>query len=138
MKPIVTCLAETSLTDLTLGQIQHLQKTGTSHIAIICKTAKESEQVYSELKSRLDLKLIKKETASYEPGVIVIPAYLANGIEFDAVILYDASVYSRESERKLFYTACTRAMHELYVNCSGDMNDFIKGVNVILYEKNQI
>jgi DNA helicase-2/ATP-dependent DNA helicase PcrA len=138
MKPIVTCLAETSLTDLTLGQIQHLQKTGTSHIAIICKTAKESEQVYSELKSRLDLKLIKKETASYEPGVIVIPAYLAKGIEFDAVILYDASVYSRESERKLFYTACTRAMHELYVNCSGDMNDFIKGVNVILYEKNQI
>ncbi|MGR5914097.1 ATP-binding domain-containing protein [Bacillus pacificus] len=39
---------------------------------------------------------------------------MAKGIEFDAVIIFDASheSYYRESERSLFYTACTRAMHE--------------------------
>ncbi|MNJ68118.1 Helicase IV [compost metagenome] len=51
----------------------------------------------------------------YKQGVVVIPAYLAKGIEFDAVLVYDAStrVYGYESLRRLFYTACTRAMHHL-------------------------
>jgi len=44
-----------------------------------------------------------------------IASYLAKGIEFDAVIIFDSSQYKRESERKLFYTVCTRAMHELHL-----------------------
>lgn len=42
--------------------------------------------------------------AHFEKGILVIPAYLAKGVEFDAVLIYDASTqtYDRESERKLF------------------------------------
>ena len=67
--------------------------------------------------SRTDipLHLIEKGTISYEKGILVIPSYLAKGIEFDAVVLYDCSQYKKESERKLFYTVCTRAMHELHM-----------------------
>ena len=48
----------------------------------------------------------EKENTTYEKGVVVIPAYLAKGIEFDAVIIFDASheSYYRESERNLFYS----------------------------------
>ena len=41
-------------------------------------------------KDHLPLRLIGKETVSFEQGVVVIPSYLAKGVEFDAVILYDS------------------------------------------------
>lgn len=72
---------------------------------------------------------MKSNSAEYEQGIVVIPAYLAKGIEFDAVIIYNASkdVYSDESVRRLFYTACTRAMHELQLYSVGEVSPFILG-----------
>lgn len=74
-----------------------------------------------------NIKLVKSNSAEYEQGIVVIPAYLAKGIEFDAVIIYDASkdVYSDESLRRLFYTACTRAMHELQLYSVGEVSPFV-------------
>ena len=79
---------------------------------------------------------MNKDTYSYDRGVLVIPSYLSKGIEFDAVIIYDASneAYHRELERKLFYTACTRAMHELYLFSKGELSSFIKAIPNELYE----
>ncbi|WP_394358177.1 ATP-binding domain-containing protein [Paenibacillus violae] len=59
--------------------------------------------------------------------MLVIPSYLAKGVEFDAVLLYDGShhQYGHENERKLFYTACTRAMHELCIFTLGEPSHFI-------------
>jgi DNA helicase-2/ATP-dependent DNA helicase PcrA len=89
---------------------------------VICKTAKESATVYTSLKTSFDVHLVEKGTISFEKGITVIPAYLAKGIEFDAVIIHDASehTYFRENERRLFYTACTRAMHELHLLSLGE------------------
>jgi DNA helicase-2/ATP-dependent DNA helicase PcrA len=139
-KPILTSVTqEKQLVQLVYNQVSSLQERGTTHIAVICKTAKESEQVFNQLNGKLELKLIKKETSSYEPGVVVIPAYLAKGIEFDAVIIYNASkeVYGRDTERKLFYTASTRAMHELFINSDGEVNEFMKNIDPNLYEFQQ-
>ena len=48
--------------------------------------------------------------------MIIIPAYLSKGLEFDAVIVYNNRENSyRKNERNLLYVACTRAQHELYV-----------------------
>jgi DNA helicase-2/ATP-dependent DNA helicase PcrA len=73
------------------------------------------------------IRLIRKETATFEKGIVVIPSYLAKGVEFDAVIISDASSgsYGRESERRLFYTACTRAMHELHLFYRDELTPFI-------------
>jgi len=59
---------------------------------------------------------------------VIVPAYLSKGIEFDAVIIYDASedCYGTEDVRRLFYTACTRAMHELQVYTLGEPSPFMK------------
>ena len=75
-------------------------------------------------------------TTFYEKGLLILPVYLAKGIEFDAVLIYNASEeqYSREFERKLFYTACTRAMHELYLFSLGEMTPFMKKIPECLYE----
>lgn len=112
-RPTLTMVdKEKDLLERVLGKIKEINyKT----IAIICKTAKESEQVYNQLKDYLPIRLIEKGTISFEPGLLVIPSYLAKGIEFDAVLLYNVAKYNRESERRLLYTACTRAMHELHL-----------------------
>jgi DNA helicase II / ATP-dependent DNA helicase PcrA len=111
--------------ETTIGQ---LRADGYESIAVICKTAEESLDTYERLSAKLPVKLIKKTTLSFEKGVHVIPAYLAKGVEFDAVLIYDGSdrKYTREAERKLFYTACTRAMHLLRVYSMGEPSRFIR------------
>ncbi len=91
-------------------------------IAIICKTAAESRLAFEALQKLEGIKQITNSAAQFEQGVVIIPAYMAKGIEFDAVILYDVSeqAYPDESLRRLFYTACTRAMHELHLYSMGN------------------
>ncbi|MBU9720846.1 MULTISPECIES: RNA polymerase recycling motor HelD [Bacillaceae] len=110
-------------------------------VAIICKTGDQSEKVYEELRDDLEgLRLIKKDTTSFEKGTLVLPSYLAKGIEFDAVVVYDASGndYGREMERKLFYTVCTRAMHELHLFSNGEKSPFINDATMGTYETNTV
>lgn len=111
-----------------INKIKELQKEGYKSIAVICKSAKESEKAFEILRKNIKMKLITKGSFEYEQGVVVIPSYLAKGIEFDAVNIYDASVdvYDDEGLRKVFYTACTRAMHELYLYSVGKENSFLQ------------
>ncbi|OKP98734.1 RNA polymerase recycling motor HelD [Paenibacillus sp. P46E] len=115
-----------------------LQAEGFTSIAVITKTAAESREAYETLTAggSKELRLITKNTPTFEKGTLVIPAYLAKGVEFDAVLIYDASPqsYDRESERKLFYTACTRAMHRLLLYTTGEWTPFVQGVDPSLYE----
>ncbi|WP_096439326.1 RNA polymerase recycling motor HelD [Alteribacter populi] len=105
-------------------------------VAVICKTINESRAVHDILAQHTSAQLIDKETYTYKKGLVVIPSYLAKGIEFDTVILYDASKdhYHKESERNLFYTVCTRAMHELYLVSSGEKSPFIDQAKADTYE----
>ncbi|WP_281974821.1 RNA polymerase recycling motor HelD [Halobacillus litoralis] len=130
-KPALTKLADhAELHEEIIAKIDYLQNSGDHTIAVICKTAAESSAAYQALSTVRDLKLVKKNTGEYQQGVIVIPAYLAKGIEFDAVILYDASnqVYGEENLRRLFYTACTRAMHHLQIYSVGEPSYFLDNV----------
>lgn len=114
-----------------IKQVNTFLKDGHQTVAIICKTAQESKVAFDSLKSNLPIRLIEKGTISYETGAVVIPSYLAKGIEFDAVIIYDSSQYNRESERKLFYTACTRAMHELHIASIQELSPLIADVSML-------
>lgn len=121
-----------------LAKIEEYKQRGHQTIAVICKTAKESKEAFDEMKGQVDVRLIEKGTITFEQGVLFIPSYLAKGIEFDAVIIYDASnqQYYRESERKLFYTACTRAMHELHLFSIGEFSPFFSKQNEYFVEEN--
>ncbi|GGD47324.1 RNA polymerase recycling motor HelD [Paenibacillus nasutitermitis] len=122
-----------------LEDIVSLRAEGFASIAVITKTAAESREAYDSLQSQGvgELQRITKETLVFEKGVMVIPVYLAKGIEFDAVFIYNASpaAYSRDNERKLLYTACTRAMHRLHLYTTGDWSPFVQALPANLYEK---
>jgi DNA helicase IV len=125
-----------ALHDRIAADIDALRADGYESIAIICKTAGESAEAFEALNERIPLHLITKHTPSFEKGTVVIPAYLAKGVEFDAVILYDGSQdkYGREQERKLFYTVCTRAMHLLHIYTLGEPSPFITAVHPETYQ----
>ncbi|WML44797.1 RNA polymerase recycling motor HelD [Neobacillus sp. PS3-40] len=134
-KPTITLVeVACSLNEKVVRKIQMLQNDGHRTIAVICRTATESKTVFDTLRKEIPIHLIEKGTISYEKGILVIPAYLAKGIEFDAVILYDSSQYRRERERKLFYTACTRAMHVLHMFATDGISPLIKDVPIETYE----
>jgi DNA helicase-2/ATP-dependent DNA helicase PcrA len=139
-KPTVTAAADKAdLARRIAERIRRLQAAGHGSVAVICKTAGESREAYEALRQSVPLKRIGTETHSFDKGVVVIPAYLAKGVEFDAVILYDASRerYGRESERKLFYTACTRAMHELHLYYVGERSPFLYDASADTYAEEQ-
>lgn len=115
--------------------INSLQEKGHNLIAVICKTINESKSIHKALGQYLDLNLIMNESDLYPKGVIVIPAYLAKGLEFDAVLIcsVDKEQYSQPGEEKLLYTACTRSLHSLQLYYTKELSPFIASINPELY-----
>lgn len=134
-KPIVEIVKkQNDISNAIIRKIEQYKRMGHQTIAVICRTAKESKQVFDHLNLQTPLHLIEKGTITYEKGTLVIPSYLAKGIEFDAVIIYDSSQYRNEREQNLFYTVCTRAMHELCIFSKEEMSPLMKKVNKKMFD----
>lgn len=60
---------------------------------------------------------------------------MAKGLEFDAVVVADASRLSfcAEYDRRLLYVACSRALHNLDLVYTGQLSPFIQGLVPDLY-----
>ena len=95
-------------------------------IAIICKNDKEAKKIYKKLKEKniIATNIVDSEN-KYDGGICVITSYLAKGLEFDGVIITDASEEKYSSEKaidmKLLYVAMTRPLHELKVLYQNDI-----------------
>ena len=60
--------------------------------------------------------------------IMVIPSYLAKGLEFDAVLVSNASdEFYGEPERNLFYVVLTRALHKLEIFYAKKFTNLISG-----------
>lgn len=86
-------------------------------IAIITKTDQEASKIYELLKNDYqDLSLLETNTENFNRNLIVVPAYVAKGLEFDSVIIYTEKEKSYTTDEKyLYYVACTRCQHQLIV-----------------------
>lgn len=127
-EPIVIGFSdEASIRERILKDIEMYKEQGYKSIGIITRTTKEADGVYNFLKDKAEVKALTKDEDEYINGTLVIPAYFAKGLEFDAVLVYNAGDenYSSEEERLLFYTACTRALHQLNVYYTGRLTPLI-------------
>ncbi len=85
-------------------------------IAIITKTDSETNKLYNYLKDKFNISNMLDSSLIKNPNLVIIPTYLAKGLEFDFVIIYTDLVNKYTSlEKYLFYVAVTRCQHELIV-----------------------
>ena len=103
-------LKSTLLNDIETLELDYIK------IAIITKDKYIAQRLYDLVKDSVDVTLIEENVKEEKSDIVIIPAYLAKGLEFDAVVVYNdpKSRYKRE-EKHLLYVACTRAQHELYI-----------------------
>lgn len=91
--------------------------------AIITKTLAEAKEVAKVLKERkIKATLIGSANQRLVPGTLVMPSYLAKGLEFDAVIAWNVSRdnYHQLDETQLLYTITSRAMYKLDLIYTGE------------------
>ena len=94
----------------------NLLKSTYKSCAVITKDMKEAEHLYEIIKDKVNISLIDHNTKSFNKSLVILPAYVAKGLEFDSVIVYNNRDNSyRNNERNLLYVACTRSQHELYI-----------------------
>ncbi len=114
-KPVVIRKNVTNLKESLLKDINYLQNTYKS-TAIITKDNQEAEKIYELLKDDLTISLVDASSKKFHKELLIIPAYVAKGLEFDSVIIYnDRNNSYKGNEKNLLYVACTRSQHELYI-----------------------
>lgn len=86
-------------------------------VAVITRNKEEAKDVFDLLENKVPkLSMMEDGTKDFNKDLVIVPSYLAKGLEFDAVISYTNKDNSyTKKERYLFYVVCTRAQHELIV-----------------------
>ena len=91
-------------------------------VAVLTVNTAQAKQVTSQLRGKVNAltRLGAGDSSLPTSGVIVLPIYLAKGLEFDAVVVPDASAATlAASDPGILYTMATRAMHALTLVCPG-------------------
>jgi DNA helicase-2/ATP-dependent DNA helicase PcrA len=115
-----------TLVNQILNTISQEQMQERYSIAIVCKTVAGCRTLTEQLTKAgtKNYQLIDKADIEYAGQVVIIPAYLTKGLEFDVVILADADAEAYPNDllhTQLLYVVITRAAHALYVYSVGQM-----------------
>lgn len=104
------------------------QSSGLETMVVICANEKETEMVTESLGQYVDILPNDEESMEFRPGIMVLPLEYTKGLEFDAVLIFDASEENypaNDGYVKRLYVAATRALHELVVLHQGKLTSLI-------------
>lgn len=90
--------------------------------AIIAKTTQDCCDLYEQLDEEVKqfVQLIDSEDSFMKRPIIIIPAFLAKGLEFDRVFAWNVNEQFHDKQDQLIlYTIATRAMHQLVLLTDG-------------------
>ena len=108
--------------------IQAWQSRGLDTIAVVCIDEAEAEKVTEALQDSVELNTGDAGKWEIGEGVMVLPLKYTKGLEFDAVLIFNASEEDYPVEDgyvKQLYVASTRALHELTVLYRGKLTGLI-------------
>ncbi|WP_242363935.1 RNA polymerase recycling motor HelD [Limosilactobacillus antri] len=98
-------------------------------VAVLTKNRDQAQTIYRFLhQHQLDgLHLLTARDSDLPTGILVLPVYLAKGLEFDAVIAADVSAANLQNVDAvgMVYTMATRAMHQLTLLSRGPVTPAI-------------
>jgi DNA helicase-2/ATP-dependent DNA helicase PcrA len=114
-------------------KIKELEAEHFKSIAIICKTAEGCRKLRESFGGGKGApRVITEKDREYKSGIVIVPAHLSKGLEFDVVFVADADASSygeSELDTKLLYVAMTRPLHKLYIYYCGTPAKLIEGLN---------
>lgn len=107
---------------------KELQTYGT--VAILTRNMTESQHVFENIHRATNANLLSDADLALPKGVLIMPIYLAKGLEFDSVIAYNISQnnYPDQSSTGILYTMASRAMHSLTLLSIGAASPLINEV----------
>ncbi len=109
--------------------ISEFLKSGYGSLGIICKTQSQAREIYEATKGPgKRIYLLDGESKEFKNGIIITPAFIAKGLEFDQVMIpfACAQTYKTDLDKSMLYIACTRAMHKLDLTYSGTVTSFLR------------
>lgn len=108
-------------------EVESCKEKGYETICLLCKTEENCKCLYAGLRSRMEVRLLKHNVVERIEGTLLLPCYMAKGLEFDAVVVCDADAknYLDGEDKKMLYVACTRALHRLCLYSDGEMTPLI-------------
>ena len=113
-----------------IERIEDYTRQGFKSIAIIGKNMNECKTIKKKIdKYTKNIKLIQSKDSEYNAGISIVPSYLAKGLEFDGVILFnvnDENYKNTVLDIKLLYVAITRAMSKLDVFYTGKIAEIME------------
>lgn len=87
-------------------------------VAVITRSTEHSLRIFKMLSDVPKARLVEEGAFDFRPGVDVVDVAQVKGLEFDYVIIPDATPNSypdTPESRRLLHVACTRAIHQLWV-----------------------
>ena len=108
--------------------IRKWQSKGLDTIAVVCIDEAEAQEVTAALRGSVELNTGDAGKWEIGEGVMVLPLKYTKGLEFDAVLIFNASEKDYPVEDgyvKQLYVAATRALHELTVLYRGKLTGLI-------------
>ena len=78
--------------------------------AYVFGSTQQAQELYPQLDNCRELCLVDKNSSRMVSRAVLLPSYLAKGLEFDRVVVL---LEGMEEDRHLQYVCCTRALHEL-------------------------
>ncbi|HJG84726.1 MAG TPA: AAA family ATPase [Weissella thailandensis] len=136
-KPLLIQTETTQVDDVLTDEVARLRQEFQT-VAILTKTADESTAVMDALRNYTEtVQLLHATDRSRVANVLVMPIYLAKGLEFDAVIGYNVSQenYPDGKATGLLYTLASRAMHALSLISIGQVSGLITHVHETIENK---
>ena len=109
-------------------QVRAWLDAGYHTIALIEKTRAGAEHLYKLLKNDLPVRLMKEDDADYHGGVLILPAAMVKGLEFDCVAVCNASSAEFADEPfpcRMLYVMLTRPLHQLRIFATGEVTPLL-------------
>jgi len=110
-------------------RINILKAEGYETIAVITSTVERAKELSKLLSNFMEINEFSENCQDFSKGVSILSLEYSKGLEFDAVIIENASKANYPKEdgfAKLLYVAVTRALHSLSVFYTDELTGLIK------------
>jgi len=125
---IIRAANEKERPDLIRDQVRAWQNEGYYSIALIEKTEAQAKKLFRAIGPELDAHLLSETDSDYRGGVMILPASIAKGMEFDCVGICDASAENFPEDEflcRILYVMMTRPLHRLCVWYRGQLTPLL-------------